>query len=333
MQMETTNGDELRKRRELVTRKLNDRQKDRLDKLEERESGKERAANERVEKFDETLNKEKEEIEKCLESLASLTDHRQQLSERLDALICRCHSLHKFLSDSTFFLPSYNVRKAQGTVDALLNSVQQKQNELLPAKKFAFRRTKAAATAVKSLSVIVDAKPFTVSAPKNDCGFSDVRGRSLAMDSDQVTDKHVNLERLEECKVVIKGAPSAVHINGLSDSNVLIGPVRTSVFIDDCRNCKFAVPCQQLRVHNSEDCHFYVHVTSGGPIIEDSRLLGFAPFNWSYEDIDEHYASSGLRSDVNNWNAVNDFNWLAVDQHSPNWFVLEEENLVKSWPI
>ena len=40
---------------------------------------------------------------------------------------------------------------------------------------------------------------------------------------------------------------------------------------------------------------------------------------------------SGLDKTKNNWNKIDDFNWLSVNEHSPNWEVIEESNRVKNW--
>lgn len=83
--------------------------------------------------------------------------------------------------------------------------------------------------------------------------------------------------------------PSWVNfLNPPNADRVLCGPVSSSVFIEECCNCIFVVACQQLRVHSSSSSSFYVHVTSRA-IIEDCRQVTFAPYKWSYPNIDAHY--------------------------------------------
>ena len=59
------------------------------------------------------------------------------------------------------------------------------------------------------------------------------------------------------------------------------------------------------------------------PILPD---LLFAPYKLTYDDIDSHYNESGLSQEVNNWNDVDDFNWLVKDKQSPNWSTKEEKD-------
>lgn len=57
----------------------------------------------------------------------------------------------------------------------------------------------------------------------------------------------------------------------------------------------------------------------------------FAPFTWSYPEILEDYRLSGLDRNRNNWDQVDDFNWLAMGEKSPNWSVIPEEERVTHW--
>ncbi len=123
---------------------------------------------------------------------------------------------------------------------------------------------------------------------------------------------------------------------------VLCGPVSSSVFVDDCKDCVFVVACQQLRIHTTTHCTFYVHVTSRS-IIEDCSLITFAPYSWTYPELNEQFKVrptiiicaynvnqsmqiSGLDQSVNNWRIVDDFNWLATSDPSPNWSILPDQD-------
>ena len=79
----------------------------------------------------------------------------------------------------------------------------------------------------------------------------------------------------------------------------------------------------QLRVHRTTRSTVCVHVTSSG-IIEDCSDMQFAPYNFSYEGIEE-LCKEALLSEVNNWDKIEDFNWLSSSAPSPNWNVLPED--------
>ena len=80
-----------------------------------------------------------------------------------------------------------------------------------------------------------------------------------------------------------------------------------------------------FRTHNTKQTNFYLHVTSRA-IIEDCSEVKFAPFALKYDGLDQDFESSSLNRDTNNWNKIDDFNWLASDKPSPNWSILQEEH-------
>ena len=163
-------------------------------------------------------------------------------------------------------------------------------------------------------------------------GFRGVADQTLTLSSPEVNNKDITLSDLQNCKVTLYGAPSAVHINKLKNTSLLCGPVSGAIFIEDCVACNFALPCHQLRVHTTVDSNFYLHVTSRA-IVEDCANVGFAPFNWEYEGLQEDFKKAGLDGAENNWHLVNDFNWLKTDEPSPNWYILNEDLRIKNWAL
>lgn len=163
-------------------------------------------------------------------------------------------------------------------------------------------------------------------------GFQGVSDDKLTMAPSQVKNRDITLRDLQNCNIIIYGAPSALLMNKLKDCTVLCGPVSGAVFIEDCLSCKFVFPCHQLRVHSTTHSKFYLHVTSRA-IVEDCSNLGFAPFNWKYENLRSDFASAGLDPSENNWSLVNDFNWLKADEPSPNWFIISEDQRTDNWTL
>lgn len=160
-------------------------------------------------------------------------------------------------------------------------------------------------------------------------GLNGKEDESTSFSYDQLSKKDVVFRDLKNCRLTLEGGANTMHFVSLVDCRILCGPVSTSIFVEKCSECTFVVACQQLRVHSTSDCDFYVHVTSRA-IIEDCERVRFAPFNWKYEGIDEHFKSVNLDIKENNWNLVNDFNWLS-SVPSPNWKVIEEEERVVEW--
>jgi Tubulin binding cofactor C len=64
----------------------------------------------------------------------------------------------------------------------------------------------------------------------------------------------------------------ALRLRGLSHCTVYCGPVRGSVYVEDCSDCTVVVACRQLRIHTTYRTDMYVHTLSG-PIIEDCNAI------------------------------------------------------------
>ena len=66
----------------------------------------------------------------------------------------------------------------------------------------------------------------------------------------------------------------------------------------------------------------YLHAASH-PIIEHCFSLRIAPYPELPPPLDGAIAAAGLRAELNQWNLVDDFDWLKQSQ-SPNWSVIDE---------
>ena len=137
-----------------------------------------------------------------------------------------------------------------------------------------------------------------------------------------MSNRDIWLHDLENCSVVIKGVPSTLHMTQLVNCRVVGGPVLSSVFLDNCRDSKIVFGCQQLRCHKSSRCDFYLHIRSRA-IIEDCSECRFAPYSRDYPGREEEFAKAELEPGINNWDQVDDFNWLSSVEPSPHWSVLK----------
>ena len=77
------------------------------------------------------------EIQELIEKAPSCTG--VALTEILDTASSRIATLQKFLTDSTFFLPSHDVRTSQEVVNKFEATVTELRETLMPKKKFAFK--------------------------------------------------------------------------------------------------------------------------------------------------------------------------------------------------
>lgn len=319
-------------KREHLSGRLQEREKTRLADIERKKVDKENkfALNEKAAYFSDTFTKAKQQIEKKLSDTDSL--NKDDLRDHFDDITRDFQLLQKILADSTMFLPLYNVKAAQDSLKNLQETIQEMQNIYLPKKKFVFKSKKKCNEKAKDcVDFPKEAQLRTIVMVKElDFGFRGYSNETLIKEPGEVTGKDIGLYSLKSCTVRIFGSPSTVHITDSNNCTILIGPVSTSVFIENCSNCNFVIACQQARIHSTFESNFYLHVTSKA-IIEDCKDVGLAPYNWQYPNIDEHFAMANIDKNVNNWNDINDFNWLVANVQSPNWSVIAEEERVKTW--
>ncbi|XP_018604687.1 tubulin-specific chaperone C [Scleropages formosus] len=328
-----------------IPERLLRREQERQEEVERRREAMESQSvtEEKVDYFSSTFGAERAAIEALLSGVWDADSSRA--AQLLEEVSSRTQQLRKFLNDSMAFLTKYECRQAQAALQRLQSSLDEKRQQVLPKKKFNFKARSAAATRTKGVPLPEKAGPLeskpdakggadvgiqVVDGGGNSCGFSSAHAQVLTKDPEDIHQRDVLLTHLTGCTVKLLGTPATLHIKDVRDSEVLCGPVSGSVFVDRCSGCTLAFPCQQLRTHNTTDTRVYLHVTSRA-IVEDCSGVSFAPFSWSYEGMDAHFEASGLDRGKNNWDKVDDFNWLAADTPSPNWSIIPEAERRTTW--
>ncbi|XP_038616767.1 tubulin-specific chaperone C [Tachyglossus aculeatus] len=242
----------------------------------------------------------------------------------------RLQGLRKMLTDAVLFLPAYDVRQGQESLQRLQEALARRRRELQPPKRFAFKaRRKEGAPVpepVPDKGVAPAERPQPAPAP----GFSDRHGEVLERSAPELRQRDVLLSDLTDCTVRLRGNPNTLRLARARRCTVLCGPVTTSVVLEGCADCLLAVACQQLRAHDTRDTRVYLQVTSRA-VVEDCSGLRLAPYAWTYPGLDDDFAGSGLDRDANNWTQVDDFNWLVQGEPSPNWSVLPEDERITQW--
>jgi hypothetical protein len=129
-----------------------------------------------------------------------------------------------------------------------------------------------------------------------------------------------------------------MNIRDVEDSLLIIGNVQGAAHVTNVRNSVLVVATQQLRMHECEDADIYLTCASH-PIIENCKGIRFAPLPQTYSNFERsgshpQGASSTEREGdgthtrpSNQWDQVDDFNWLKQEP-SPNWCVLPEAERV-----
>lgn len=315
------------------------REQDRQLEVKKRKEDRERlnnAENEKPAVFEKIYEEECQQIDQAIESAKCVPSN--MLPEHFENIYKSILNLQKYVAASNVFLRVYDVQRSNKRLQELTNKAKEMEDQLLPKKKFGFKNKKIdpKSTESKQNRLSKDEVDFTrpsnifVSLNTEYCGFKNKANEHLALNRQELHGKDVEIHNLDQCTVCCFGTPSTLHLSNVKDSIILCGPVLTSVFAENCSNCTFVIACQQLRLHSSKNVKIYLYVTSKG-ILEDCTDIFVAPYNLKYDQIGEDFKSSGLDRNLNHWSNLDDFNWLNVKHHSPNWKILDEESRVENW--
>lgn len=263
----------------------------------------------------------------------SRLNHPTELSKlrsHLDNISASISDLEKLVAESSYFLPSYEVRSSLKTVSNLKQALEILNSELIPRKKFSFKNkaskkdpiTEPTETTLE-VSNSVSISHERLSLPVRDSpGFRNKKGEILVKDFKASELGEFTLLDLDSCEVRLIGSVRALFMHKLRNCSVYAGPVTGSILIEEAEDCVFVMASHQIRIHNVKMSDFYLRVRSR-PIIEDCNGVRFAPYCLSYEGVEEDLRDASLDEETGNWANVDDFWWLRAVQ-SPNWSVLPE---------
>ncbi|XP_045479618.1 tubulin-specific chaperone C isoform X2 [Harmonia axyridis] len=290
------------------------------------------ASNEKIDYFHEEFTMKCSEIENLLSLSSNIS--LGNLAEHFNVIFKNLSLLQKYVADSNLFLRSYDIKKCNDILHNLNEKTKELEDNLLPKKRFGFRnKSKLTNKTEENPLPSKDVTDFAVKSSiqlndHNSIGFSNRSNEVLCLKESDIHKKNIDVSNSSNCTVKILGSPSTLHLNTLKSCTVLCGPVSTSIFASNCENCTLVIACQQFRLHSSKQLKIFLHVTSRA-IIEDCSEIYIAPYKLKYAKIEEHFKESGLDISSNNWQSIDDFNWLKANEHSPNWSLMDENDTVE----
>jgi len=263
------------------------------------------------------------------ESQSISSSDPSHLKSHFDKISQSISDLEKLVAQSSYFLPSYDVRSSLKTVSDFKRTLDNLSSELIPKKKFFFKNKatkKVVAESKQSISPVLDSvqSNFTV---RDSPGFRNKTGEVLIGEFKESEVGEFTISDLDSCEVRIIGCVRALFVHRLKDCRVYVGPVTGSILIEEVEGCVFVIASHQIRIHGAKRSDFYLRVRSR-PIVEDCNGVRFAPYCLSYRGIEEDLHGAGLDAETGNWANVDDFRWLRAVQ-SPNWSVLPENERVE----
>ncbi|KII91822.1 hypothetical protein PLICRDRAFT_38679 [Plicaturopsis crispa FD-325 SS-3] len=291
--------------------------------------------------------------------LSAFKTERSDLASRLDAakstvpvpgdilqdLTADTVKLTKSLVDATGSLPSYDQRQREVQLKELEQTLDELRAASAPKSKFAFKRKaskppSAATPSAPKLESSVDGAPkpplpepaagtlstnLTLSSHSNkylDRGF-------LPPSSHLSSQSDLTISELVGCVVDLLPSTdagdtaqldiSALHIQKLADTVLLLPTIKGSVLLHDLTRCVIVVGCHQFRMHASTAVDVYLHIPSN-PVIEHCSRIRFAAYPASFFPntlgAEERQRSNHL--------AVQDFSHIRATP-SPNWAAMQDD--------
>lgn len=271
-----------------------------------------------------SMSKATDRVDQFMEEFNSMKNgmERQLLAANPDVtwLTFELPKMEKLLSESAAFIPPYTCKICQESVDSLRKQINEKRGFEAPKKKFTFGK-KASAPAVAVNAQEKSCHEVNVMNRSSLLGRRNLTNEQLTLDRQEFHLKDFELESLVNCTIHLPGSPMTLILRKLNNCEINCGPVASSIYIDGCTNCSFNLAFQQLRIHSSLNCTFYVYAKTK-PILENCKAMTFGVYNYVYEDLEQDKRGTGFTNETENlYNQVVDFDWLSTEQ-SPNWSVL-----------
>ncbi|KAI9169994.1 hypothetical protein LWI28_020807 [Acer negundo] len=249
---------------------------------------------------------------------------------RLPDISAAISDLEKFVAENSYLLPSYEIRSSLKTISDLKQSLENLTSQLIPKKKFSFKKSKPTKTQIETripqsdtVSVPEKTTSYTI---RDSPGFRHKQNQVLVQNFKGSEIGEFTISDLDSCEVKLIGCVNALFFNRLKNCKIYAGPVVGSILMEEVEDCVFVLASHQIRIHFAKRSDFYLRVRSR-PIIEDSDGVRFANYCLKYEGIEEDLAMAALDEETGNWANVDDFKWLRAMQ-SPNWSILPEEERV-----
>ncbi|KAK9058834.1 hypothetical protein SSX86_023677 [Deinandra increscens subsp. villosa] len=279
----------------------------------------------------------KQAIESSLTQIQQNSDTNPtlDLKPELEKISLSITELEKLVSESSYFLPPYEVGSSLKTISDLKQTLDSVTSKLKPRKTFSFKNkhAKKPQTLSSKTKEAIENEPKQQMSykAKDSPGYRSKENEILIKEFKDLEMGEFVLSNLTNCEVRLKGCFRTLFIDRLQNCKIYVGPVLGSILIEEVEGCLFVVASHQIRIHHAKESDFYLRCRSR-PIIEHSFGVRFAPYCLCYDGMESDLKESNLDDDTGSWANVDDFQWLRNVQ-SPNWSVLQERERIDTVKI
>lgn len=114
--------------------------------------------------------------------------------------------------------------------------------------------------------------------------FKDLSSGTHMKRRGDVNGQSFEISNLKGCKAYVMDFSDQVLVDGVQDSEILIGPSSDSVFLRNVTNCTLFIACKQFRCRDCTSCTVSLYSMTE-PVVESSSNMHFCPYNAAYPGI------------------------------------------------
>ncbi|XP_071453764.1 protein XRP2-like [Hetaerina americana] len=163
-----------------------------------------------------------------------------------------------------------------------------------------------------------------------DYSFNNIVNKVIGKLPGTIDGQQFTIQNCSNSTVYLLDQMNTVTIDECTHCKFILGPVKESIFIRDCKSCVCVVSCGQFRARDCSNVDIYLCCPTQ-PIIEASVNMSFNCLQLYYESFSDHMTKAGLSPFNNIWNSVHDF--TPGDQESSesggHWTILRDDSTPK----
>lgn len=226
-----------------------------------------------------------------------------------EELIIQSRMLQTNVTRMNGVLSAYDIQKAQKDVSTLEQTIRSYKLRLIPKQPFTFEKAREKQRRIWESQggerAGEEGETEEVQSQKETLKKVEERKKNEKVRMETLASNFLHLKNYEDSILEVLDAELfALKIDNIVGSKMFCGPVKGSIFVENCRDCVFELTCAQLRVHDCENCVFNLIVKSD-PIIEDSTNLVFTD---KYPENMFEGQMAGFEGVENRYRHVKDFN-------------------------
>jgi hypothetical protein len=276
-----------------------------------------------------------------LESEASSKTEKEK-KDTLEEITSKIKLYREDFHNVMEFLPGHDKLQYSKNYEDELEKVNKLRNKLFPKKKFAFSKANKKQVEANKDKIKKEMEKEKEEEQKTDelvkkelketletdLVIKDLKGCNKKYTKEELKGKNnILMENISKCDIYLLFDFKACYINNCSNCNIYLGSISGGTHITNCTESKIYLMTHQLRIHQTTKTHFYVLINSN-PIIEHSKENVFHPLKIKYDEFENNLKISGININNNNWDKVQDFQWLKKDK-SPNFETDDTNEIVE----